>query len=549
MSSYGVEMTVPRVLTAVSAALVLAAGLRVGPAAAALGPSPIRPHITFTMVDRFGLDADDNGLIDIPNTVGYVQNGTAARFDLQLLVGVDGIDATGHVGGAHEFRWEIEGPALESPLLFSTAYPELATALPEGEFLVRVATRVRLPWARLTVGTSTTITVNDVLVVALGDSYASGEGNPEVRRRDSFEARWADSPDAGAAQAHAEAHRSSLAWPARLALALEGADRATSVTFVSVAESGASIDRGLVGPQRTSPQVDQIRQLVGEREIDILLVQVGGNDIGFSHAVQALVEADPLFDPVCYGRLIDNVFASVSDGDWSRGVSLGYDAPLSVVCRPAVSDRGWEPLAGLEGLAEEFDRLAAALEGLSVRDVVLVGYPDPTGADGNGSICAEIVGDTSPPLGFHEIDRDEQVLGVERILEPLNDALAAAARAHGWRYVDGVAEAFSAGHGYCAPWPDYGASTGPGGAGRGQPSLSDPDRWFRNPGRFGGPVLVGGDGVTWYRTAAQSAVLQGPGARYMTTGTLHPNELGHESIARLVLAALREDDPPPPGRP
>ena len=529
-------------LSVSAAVLTLAVGLPRAAGAHAPGePQGMHPLVTFSMTDRFGLDIDGNGLIDIPNTIEYVRNGMEARFDVQLLAGVDGLDADRFQGGTHEFRWEVTGPALEAPLLFSTAYPELAIALPEGTFAVRVSTRIDLPWARPTVGTSTTITVDDLLVVALGDSYASGEGNPEVRRREAVEARWADSPDPAAAADHDAAHRSSLAWPARLALAMETADRTTSVTFVSLAESGASIDRGLVGPQRTSAQVERLRELVGDRDIDLLLIQVGGNDIGFAHAVQALVEADPLFDPVCYRTLIDNVFASVADGDWSRGVSLGYAAPVSVVCRPAESERGWEPLAGLEGLPAEFDRLAGALEGLAVAEVVLVGYPDPTGADGNGSICAEIVGDTSPPLGFHEIDRNEQLLGVERILVPLNEALTRAAAVHGWRYVDGVAAAFAAGHGYCAPWPDYGASTGPGGAGRGRPVLSEPDRWFRNPGRFGGPALVGDGQVTWYRTAAQSAALQGPGTRYMTTGTLHPNELGHEAIARLVLAALRGD--------
>jgi hypothetical protein len=311
---------------------------------------------------------------------------------------------------------------------------------------------------------------------------------------------------------------------------------------VSVAASGGRIDRGIVEDSSGQSQVEQVRALVGEREIDLLLIQAGGNDIGFPRAVQALIEADPLLDPVCHDLLVENAFASVEDGDWSRGVSLGYEAPISVVCRPAESNRGWGSLPGLQGLPEAFSRLATSLEELTVGEVVLVGYPDPTGADAGGDTCREIVGDTSPPLGFHEIDRAEQRLGVERLLRPLNTALEEAARSHGWRYVGGIDEAFAAGHGYCAPWPDYGSSSEPGGAGQGRPSLDDPDRWFRNPGRNGGPMLMGNGLVTWYRTAAQSAALQGPGTRFLTTGTLHPNELGHDAIARLVLAALRDGD-------
>lgn len=540
-------MTVPRALT-VAVVLILAGGLPAlpGTSRASAAPPPMQAHIAFTLAERFGGDANGNGFIDLPNTAEYVHNvascdpGCAeARFDVLLTATVTGLDLTSAGKGPSEYRWEISGPSLSRPLLYSSAYPELLVMLPEGRYRVEVATGVRIGWARLTASTSDELTVDDILVVAIGDSYASGEGNPEAGRHGAAEARWADSDDPGAAAAHAAAHRSSLAWPVRLALNLERSDPRSSVTFVSVAASGARIDRGIVEDAPGMSQVEQVRALVGEREIDLLLIQAGGNDVGFARAVQALVEADPLLDPVCHGLLVDNVFASVEDGDWSRGVSLGYEAPISVVCRPAESNRGWEPLPGLQGLAEAFSRLAASLQHLSVDEVVLVGYPDPTGADAGGETCHEIVGDTAPPLGFHEIDSGEQRLGVERLLRPLNAALGEVARSHGWRYVGGIDAAFAAGHGYCAPWPDYGSSTEPGGAARGRPSLGDPDRWFRNPGRNGGPMLMGNGPVSWYRTAAQSAALQGPGTRFLTTGTLHPNELGHDAIARLVLAARR----------
>ncbi|HSM02882.1 MAG TPA: hypothetical protein VK960_10660 [Acidimicrobiia bacterium] len=538
-------MSVSRITLATAFALL--AALPAARSDAAEAPPVIRPHVISSVGERFGVDADRDGFIDMPNTFDYVQGSctgdcTEARFDVLLDAAIEGLAIDPARIAPREYRWEIRGPGLVRPLLYSSAYPELLVTLPEGEFEVTVSTPVTVGWATLSASVSERFAVEDVLVVAIGDSYASGEGNPEVRRRDGSEARWADSADPDAAAAHAAAHRSSLAWPARLALAMERSDPHASVTFVSVAASGAGIERGLLGSRGgAAPQVDQLRALVGEREIDLLLIQAGGNDVGFAHAVQALVEADPLFDPVCYDLLVENTFASVADGDWSRGVSLGYDAPLSVVCRPAESRRGWESVAGLDGLPEQFSRLATALEGFEIGEVVLVGYPDPTGGDAAGGTCREIVGDTASPLGFHEIDRNEQQMGVARILRPLNAALEASARAHGWRYVDGIAEAFAAGHGYCAPWPDYGSPSQPGGSGRGSPSLDDPDRWFRNPGRSGGPMLMGDGLVTWYRTAAQSAALQGPGARYMTKGTLHPNELGHEAIARLVLAALREE--------
>ena len=543
-------MTVPRALT-IAVAVVLIGGLPAlpGGSRASAAPAQIGAHIAFTVGERFGGDGNGDGFIDMPNTAEYVHNAVAcdagcseARFDVLLTAGVTGLDLTPGGSGPSEYRWEISGPSLSRPLLYSSAYPELLVTVPEGRYQVQVATGVRIGWARLTASTSHELTVDDILVVAVGDSYASGEGNPEAPRRGGAEARWADSDDPGAAAAHASDHRSSLAWPVRLALTLERSDPRSSVTSVSVAASGARIDRGIVEDASGASQVEQVRALVGEREIDLLLVQAGGNDVGFARAVQALVEADPLLDPICHDLLVENAFASVADGDWSRGVSLGYDAPISVVCRPAESNRGWEALPGLQGLPAAFSRLADSLGDLTLGEVVLVGYPDPTGADAGGNTCDEIVGDTAPPLGFHEIDSGEQRLGVERLLRPLNAALDEAARSHGWRYVGGIDEAFAAGHGYCAPWPDYGSSTEPGGAASGRPSLGDPDRWFRNPGRNGGPILMGNGPVSWYRTAAQSAALQGPGTRFLTTGTLHPNEIGHDAIARLVLAALRDGD-------
>ena len=77
------------------------------------------------------------------------------------------------------------------------------------------------------------IVVRDHLIVSLGDSYASGEGNPDVNRAGSTPARWVDK----------RCHRSAYAGPAQAALALERADPHSSVTFLSFACSGATINR------------------------------------------------------------------------------------------------------------------------------------------------------------------------------------------------------------------------------------------------------------------------------------------------------------------
>lgn len=508
------------------------------------------------MTDRFGGDDDGDGLMDLPNTTEYAHNlapGSCpggcpeAKFGLIFEAGLSGTTADLAGLPVTNYRWTVHGGALEAPLRYTTLDPELRLLLPEGRYTMEVAAGIRLGWVSLSASILEDFEVDDLLIVAIGDSYASGEGNPEAPRvGSSVPARWAGSSDPAAVVTHAAARRSSVAWPARVALAMERVDRSTSVTFISVAASGARIDRGILtaqGDGLDSSQIDELRHLVGDRRIDVLLIQAGGNDVGFVRAVRRLIEADPMLDPICYDMLIENTFSAVRDGDWSRGVSLGYKAPFSLVCRPDESRRGWSELPGLDGLPGAFDRLEGALASFEVGTTVIVGYPDPTGADVAGEQCREIVGDATPPFGVHEIDRNEQQLGVDLLLGPLNDVISDAASRRGWIFVGGVAEAFAAGHGYCAPWPDYGypaeyGHTAPIGGAR----LSYPEGWFRNPGLGGGPMLLGGIDVTWYRTAAQSAVLQGPEARFDTTGTLHPNEVGHDAIARLVLAAMRPRD-------
>ena len=502
-----------------------------------------RPEIevTWSLAPRFGLDEDADGLTDFLNTTAYVHNRVtgcrpcpeprfAVRLEASAIAGLP----------VAAYAWRLTGSGIGGLNEYHELGPSLEVMLPEGQYLADVRAVVPLPWGRVEMHGRETLVVDDLLVVAIGDSYASGEGNPETRRYGPpAPALWGDGGDAAATAAHASAHRSTIAWPVRLALALEQADPHTSVTFVSVAASGARVDHGILSPQsRTMPsQVEQVSDLVGERPIDLLLVQEGGNSIGFTRVVRALVEADPLFDPVCYELLLDQAFASVQDGDWSRGTRVRFELPFDLSCVPAP---GVGPqLPGLDGLGASVDRLAGALDAFAIERVVLVGYPDPTGADSAGLRCREIVGDVTPPIRFHEISRAEGRRGVSEVVDPLNAELARAAAAHGWTFVDGVAAAFGQGHGYCAAWPDYGYpeeyAAAPGFAAS---QLAFPDGWYRNPGPVLPAVAVGGIGVTWYRTAAQSSVLQGPAAPFATTGTLHPNELGHAAIAELVLRSL-----------
>jgi len=115
--------------------------------------------------------------------------------------------------------------------------------------------------------------LKDLLIVSIGDSVASGEGNPD--RPKLFVVCFSESDcisklhDQGATQWQIDrklcvsalrmcfapaqwqdqrCHRSSRAGPALAAWSLERLDPHTSVTFLHLACSGAGIDKGLVGP-------------------------------------------------------------------------------------------------------------------------------------------------------------------------------------------------------------------------------------------------------------------------------------------------------------
>lgn len=129
--------------------------------------------------------------------------------------------------------------------------------------------------------------VRDYLFLVLGDSYASGEGNPRNVQA------WIDNPDIPFNPYYDDdsCNRSTRSGPAQAALALENSSSKSSVTLIDVSCSGATVNAGILGPQRTTgqtqSQIQQAKTLVGERDVDVLVFSVGGNDIGFTSLIGA----------------------------------------------------------------------------------------------------------------------------------------------------------------------------------------------------------------------------------------------------------------------
>lgn len=482
---------------------------------------------TYTMPDRFGLDGDNDGLLDLPNSCSYVLNERCPTteevgftVDLtatgKVLVRGGGRTVEEHPISSGAWRWRIAGTKLSEPRTHETTDRTWTTELPEGTYEVSLSVEGTYGDGQTISGSRTApLVVRDILIVSIGDSYASGEGNPERRS-----AIWADDGGSGVQLKHTRAHRSTLAGPAQAALMVERADPRYSVTFVSVAASGATVYEGLLGPYKGAvaeyqnlealePQLDEVRGIVGGRAIDFLIVSIGGNDMGFANVVKSLVvHRGPLDEgpenyvcappPDCTLQAIE---AAIHDGNWNlvETAAIGDDTVLPLKNVP-----------GLDALPVLYQRLNDKIDTLTVHNVLITTYPDPTEIvrGGTRQTCDQALTEVAP---FHELSGDELAWASQNALRPLNWAIDDAAETHGWARIGHVLGIFT-GHGICGDNPPYAFSNY---SGNPYPDLVNP--WPTS------------DSMRWFRRAKESRAIQG-GTLTGTQGTLHPNEFGHRYI-------------------
>lgn len=306
----------------------------------------------------------------------------------------DACDSSAATGST--YQWEIEGVAQTNPNPTACTFAHEFTS--QKNYPVKLT--VTTPDGQAAVA-ETSVTVKDLLIVSIGDSFASGQGNPDIPKQGGTRARWVDRLCA----------RSAFAGPAKAALSIEQADPHTSVTFVSLACSGATIDAGLVGVYLKGgtplpPQIDKVKEVLNGRQIDALLISVGGNDIGFAELVAKCI-------------LLPNCSTSNSALEKLRG--------------------------GLNSLQSRYQALSDKLNGLQpVRKIFITEYPD-LARNENRQFCH-----TSPfgdLLSF--LTRKEAQWATEEVVRGLNDRVKAAADEHGWVFVTGIADQFAT-HGYCA---------------------------------------------------------------------------------------------------
>ena len=263
-------------------------------------------------------------------------------------------------------------------------------------------------------GDETTGPNNGSAIVSLGDSVASGEGNPAHSGM-----RWENRA----------CHRSEIAGQTIAARKAQNSN--PDLGFFNYSCSGAGIQKGLLGPykgiepaplQPARSQIDQLNDAVAITAsgggLAAVMISIGANDVGFSKAVK---------------------FCTLVRRCWERHFNPAFPYAVAGPRFPTLETYVNQ---GLAELPERFAQLASALENLNVPPdrVILVDYFDPTTGAG-GAPCTMLFGGVTP---------DESRWAQQHLLVPLNEQIEAAVKEHGWNSVTGVAERFR-GHGLCAP--------------------------------------------------------------------------------------------------
>lgn len=371
----------------------------------------------------------------------------------------------------------VTRPCTE-PMLFAAPYP------------AGLAVRVEIGGVAVA---SAEIKVTDLFVVGIGDSFGSGEGNPDVPVRFSpertiaygstggsgdlagYPARvgpWKQVGDAAFVNGNARwldqaCHRSLYSYQLRAALELAVEDPHRAVTFAGFACSGAEVTWGLflrykgnewvpTPPdlsqisavadaqcgRREAPKVDmpeafhmhgEIPELHGglalskcpiekARKIDLLLMSVGGNDIGFARLVANAVLSDESLV-----RNLGGWFGQVHGNRESQDLLTRLDQRYKAMNRAVhgILHMPWQ----------ESDR------------VILTAYPPFALLDDAGNMCRD--GSAGMEVFSEFKITQKAALSSSWLADKLDQVMQKSAAAHGWSFAEAHRKTF-VGRGLCA---------------------------------------------------------------------------------------------------
>ncbi|MDE2444867.1 MAG: hypothetical protein KGO94_01730 [Alphaproteobacteria bacterium] len=448
--------------------------------------------------------------------------------------------------------------------------------------------------------------VKDVLILGFGDSFASGEGNPDIpvqldevrRTQNMYPARTNSDISGSATWLDQLCHRSLYSYQLRAALQIGLENPHGSVTFMGYSCSGASIDKGILGPQSYVEYVSDVD--AKGNETTARPVTGSKRDSQLYWALRELCKVDPVKNGAnwqCpnqqFRRTVDLVFLSVGGNDVGFGNLVAWttlrDGASSVLAKffgATVSANQFSANVK-ENLGPAYARLAQALEAsipLKTGDVpydashvILTAYPDIL-ADETGRICAGVDGSGKPEDAYpanQSLDRfsswlvvsQDKLSAAHAQLDVLQRRMGQLAEANGWTYAGrAYGDDPFRGHGFCA---------------QRQTHLDDPAEQLMIPcwGKAARPTLtcqsgIFGQGTGWrpYDPATENypyalrqrwvrsfndAVMilnqkvvdrfgqiderASQAAFSETTGAMHPSAEGHASMADAMLMDIRPE--------
>ncbi|MGE0361151.1 MAG: hypothetical protein AB7H93_09905 [Vicinamibacterales bacterium] len=470
----------------------------------------------------------------------------------------------------------------------------------------------RLSVAGETTTGSTDVRVNHRVVVGLGDSYGSGEGNPDVPTQWKPGAapvgsyRWLSDPGkdgsmiaAGARWWDTACHRSFWSHQSYVAMRLAAENPHRLVTFLHYACSAAEVFDGVLVRQHDPPGMEScqglrcflVRSQVGAAIRDLCDGSVVTSSAAIG-AIDANVKADArLYFMKSYKRVAldlaecrgrhrrpDLVLLSIGGNDVGFGALAGWAVTPSrartrvgkllgsyallrgtkVTCPEKAIQTGCrEPydVDLIRQLPRRFTLLAPVLTnllGVSQDHVVVTTYPDPL-RDRKGEVCGDKAGfrPESPWAGAHSqlpvgwlrnltgigTKWDFNLLATEAVilsrhtLPNLRGAIEASARSHGFVVASGAADAFV---GHC--WTERNEGDAP----TALPSARPAD-WSCTGQPAGSPSCWRPFTVRqrFIRTINDALLTQSSARADDMTGAVHPTAQGHAAVADRVLEALR----------
>jgi hypothetical protein len=525
----------------------------------------------WSMAPRFGFDQNGNQIqlpynpttrdqrMQIQNNPAYVQNIDPSNGNrLGYEVDFDASRSSSDNSPITSYSWLVRGKGIvldkEAQVnltTFSGKTPSLH--LMEGNYFVELTVTTQ---DGQTCAECRDITVKDILIVSVGDSAASGEGDPDILGRedpfghwrtgpmwaDSREGKqgevdytWTDANGTKVQDGHgATIDRSGRSAAAQAALRIEQADPHTSVTFVDVTVSGDPTDPALSGDNNNpgvighDGQLDEVKAIVGNRPIDALIVTTGADDIGFSDIVKRLVETTPINLPWGTQQLdtLSNIETDVTNladpnHNWHH-ISLGQ-----------------LPIVYNELNNAIYDRLG---KNLTANNVFLTEYFDPT-HDDKGAFVGGALGDILPPLN---VTKDAIAFGHDKVEVALNYQVQHAAQLYHWHFVTDIAKAFLT-HGinaFKSPWvnTDEDSRVTEGGDDANLRGDSAYDKVAQQLAQSDHGQLY--EMVkAWLEITWSGDDIQRTWDRMSTLGTAHPNDEGQQAIASILLNDPNNPDP------